>query len=41
MEGVYRVPAVFTKIKETAVYLNGDGNEPQGHRKLKMKDKKR
>lgn len=41
MEGAYRVPAVFIKMREAGVYLNGDGNDPEDHRKLKIKEKKR
>lgn len=40
MEGVCRVPAVFVKMGEAGVYLNGNGIEPD-HRKLKIKEKSR
>ena len=39
-KGHKRVSAVFNNMGETGVYLNGDGNEPEDHRKLKIKEKK-
>lgn len=32
---------MFNKMGETGVYLNGDGNEPEDHRKLKIREKNR
>lgn len=41
MEETHSVPAVFIKMGETGVYLNDDGNEPEDHRKLKIKERKK
>lgn len=41
VEVAYRVPEALIKMVETGVYLNGNGSDPEDHRKLKIKKKKR